>query len=206
MVDTAEVLHLTIAHLGLSAGGVAASAAVAVPLGIAVTRPGRRRAARTVLAVAGMLQTIPSLAVIALAMIAFGLGWKAAVVALVLYGFLPVLHNTIAGLEAVPADLLEAATGLGLSPGQVFRQVEWPVALPVVLAGLRTCTVLTIGTAALAAEIGAPCLGNLIFQGVSTSSLDLTLAGAIPTALLAVAADLGLGAAERRWVPAGVRA
>jgi len=88
----------------------------------------------------------------------------------------------------------------------VLWEVEWPVALPVVLAGLRTCVVLTIGTAALAAEIGAPCLGNLIFQGVSTSSLDLTLAGAIPTALLAVLADVGLGAAERWWVPAGLRA
>ncbi len=206
MVDLAEVLRLTIAHLGLSAAGVAAAAAAAIPVGIAVTRPGRRRMARVALAIAGMLQTIPSLAVIALAMIVLGLGWKSAVIALVLYGFLPVLHNTIAGLEGVPADLREAAAGLGLSPRQVLWQVEWPVALPVVLAGLRTCVVLTIGTAALAAEIGAPCLGNLIFQGVSTSSLDLTLAGAIPTALLAVAADLSLGVAERWWVPAGVRA
>lgn len=205
MVDAFEVLRLAAAHVGLSVAAVAASAGVAVPVGIAVTRPGWRWAAPTILAVAGMLQTVPSLAVIALAMTVLGLGWKAAVLALVLYGFLPVLHNTIAGLEAVPGDLREAAAGLGLSSWQIFRQVEWPIALPLVLAGLRTCVVLTIGTAALAAEIGAPCLGTLIFQGVSTSSLDLTLAGAIPTALLAVAADLGFGAMERLLVPAGIR-
>ncbi len=206
MVDPGEVARLSGYHLALSAAAVAIAAAVAVPLGVYVTRPGRKRLAETVLALAGMAQTIPSLAVIALAMIAFGLGWAPAILALVLYGFLPVLHNTVAGFEGVPDELREAAAGLGLSPRQVLRQVEWPVALPIVLAGVRTCVVLTIGTAALAAEIGAPCLGNLIFQGVSTSSLDLTLAGAIPTALLAVIADLGLGAAERWWVPAGLRA
>ncbi|MBM3267508.1 MAG: ABC transporter permease [Candidatus Sericytochromatia bacterium] len=206
MVDPAEVGRLAAAHLALSAAGVALSAAIAIPLGVYVTRPGRKRLADAVLAAAGMAQTIPSLAVIALAMIALGLGWAPALLALVLYGFLPVLHNTVAGFEGVPADLLEAAAGLGMSPGQILAAVEWPLALPVMLGGLRTCVVLTIGTAALAAEIGAPCLGNLIFQGVSTSSLDLTLAGAIPTALLAIGADLGLGALERRLVPAEVRA
>lgn len=206
MIDYAEVARLAAAHAGLTAAGVAVSAAIAVPTGIAVTRPGRQKLAAAVLALAGALQTIPSLAVIALATALLGLGWLPAIVALVLYGFLPVLHNTVAGFEGVPADLRDAATGLGLSERQVLWQVEWPVALPVVLAGLRTCVVLTIGTAALAAEIGAPCLGNLIFQGVSTSSLDLTLAGAIPTALLAVVADLGLGAAERQLVSRGLRA
>jgi osmoprotectant transport system permease protein len=206
MIDFAEIGRLAASHLALTAAGVAASASIALPVGIAVTRPGRQKLADAVLAAAGMLQTIPSLAVIALAMIVFGLGPVPAILALVLYGFLPVLHNTVAGFEAVPADLREAASGLGLTERQILAQVEWPVALPVVLAGLRTCVVLTIGTAALAAEIGAPCLGNLIFQGVSTDSLDLMLAGAIPTALMAVAADLALGAAERRLVSQGLQA
>jgi osmoprotectant transport system permease protein len=205
VVDPGELARLALAHVALSAAGVAVSALIAIPLGVHVTRPGRRRLAAAVLAAAGTAQTIPSLAVVALAMIVLGLGWAPAILALVLYGFLPVLHNTVAGFEAVPAELREAATGLGLTPRQILGQVEWPLALRYVLAGLRTCTVLTIGTAALAAEIGAPCLGNLIFQGVSTSSLDLTLAGAIPTALLAIVADLALAGLERRLVPEGVR-
>ena len=99
----------------------------------------------------------------------------------------------------------EAALGLGMTPAQVLWRVELPVAWPVILAGLRTATVLTVGTAALAAEIGAPCLGDLIFQGVSTGSVDLILAGAIPTALLALAADSLLGWAGRAAIPAGLR-
>lgn len=206
MVDYAEVGRLTLYHLGLVGAGVALSAAVALPLGIAVTRERWRKHASKVQALAGMLQTIPSLAVVAFAVTLLGLGWRAAVVALVLYGFLPMLHNTVTGLEGVAPDLREAAKGLGLTPRQVLWRVEWPVAMPFVLAGLRTSIVLTIGTAALAAEIGAPCLGNLIFSGVATNSIDLILAGAIPTALLAIGADFGMGAAEKKLIPRGLLA
>ncbi|MBU6429003.1 MAG: ABC transporter permease [Cyanobacteria bacterium REEB65] len=202
MPDLGEVGSLAAAHVGLTLAAVGLAFAVALPAGIMLTRPPLRPCANAVVAVIGALQTLPSLAIIAFAMVWFGLGFLPALAALALYGVLPILHNTLAGLAGVPADLREAARGLGLSPGQVLWQVELPVARPLILAGLRTATVLTIGTAALAAEIGAPCLGTLIFQGVSTGSIDLILAGAVPTAVLAIAVDLALAGFQRSLLPA----
>lgn len=206
MVDPTEVALLTADHLGLTAAGVLGAAAIALPLGVVVTRPGMRRHSGWILALVGALQTVPSLAILAFAMLALGLGGPPALLALALYALLPLLHNTVAGLQGVPEDLREAACGLGMAQGQILWRVELPVALPVILRGLRTATVLTIGTAALAAEIGAPCLGDLIFQGISTGSIDLILAGAVPTAVLAVLADGALSWAGRALVSEGLRA
>jgi len=122
-----------------------------------------------------------------------------------LYSILPVLSNTIVGLEGADRAILQAAAGMGLSEGQILRKVELPLALPVIFAGVRTALVINIGTAALAAAIGADCLGTLIFQGISTGNITILLAGAIPTALLAILFDALLGRLERSLISPGLQ-
>ena len=204
------LLKLTWWHLCIVVLSGAIAVGIALPLGVLVTRPGWRNHAGTVLAMANVFQTIPSLAVIGLssALLAFvklGIGWTPAIVALVLYSILPVLSNTIVGLEGVNQSVLRAARGMGMNNREMLYQIEIPLALPTIFAGVRTALVINIGTAALAAAIGAECLGTLIFQGISTGNLSLLLAGAIPTALLAIAMDAGLGRMERKLVSPGIR-
>jgi osmoprotectant transport system permease protein len=174
--------------------------AVGVPLGILMTR--RRRLARPVLAAAGLLQTIPSLALFGfLIPMPFigGIGARTAIAALVVYALLPILRNTYTGIRSVDPAIIEAATGIGMTPRQRLRSVELPLALPVVLAGVRIATVVSIGLATIAAAIGAGGLGVLIYRGVAIVDHRLILAGAVPAALLALAADAGLGAVEKRF-------
>ncbi len=185
-------------HVGIVALSVGISVGLALPLGIWVTRPRWRGYAGLLLNLANVFQTVPSLAVIGLssalfAIIRLGVGWAPAIVALVLYSILPVLSNTIVGLEGVEQGVRKAARGMGLSGGQILQKIELPLALPVIFAGIRTALVINIGTAALAATIGADCLGTLIFQGIATGNLTILLAGALPTALLAVVLDGALG-------------
>lgn len=204
-----EILRLTALHVGIVALSVMVAIAIALPLGILVTRRDWRSHASAVLAVANVFQTVPSLAVIGLAsallaVVSLGIGWWPAITALVLYSILPVLSNTIAGLEGADRAILQAAAGMGLSEGQILRKVELPLALPVISAGVRTALVINIGTAALAAAIGADCLGTLIFQGIATGNITILLAGAIPTALLAILFDALLGRLERRLISPGL--
>lgn len=205
----AYILRLTALHLGIVALSVGIAVAIAFPLGILVTRREWRRHAPAVLALANVFQTVPSLAVIGLASALFaairlGIGWWPAITALVLYSILPVLSNTIVGLEGVDNAIMRAAAGMGLSKRQILAKVEIPFALPVIFAGVRTALVINIGTAALAAAIGADCLGTLIFQGISTGNITILLAGAIPTALLAILLDSLLGSLERRLISPGL--
>ncbi|MFQ5583606.1 MAG: ABC transporter permease, partial [Calditrichia bacterium] len=181
-----------------------------LPLGILVTRPGWRQHAGTVLAMGNTFQTVPTLAVIGLASAALsvfnaGIGWWPAILALVLYSILPVLTNTIAGMEGVPESAMRAAKGMGFSGYQLLFKIELPLAFPVILAGIRTAVVINIGTAALAAAIGADCLGTLIFQGISTGNMNILLAGAVPTALLAVIVDLIFSGIEYLKTPPGLK-
>lgn len=204
-----NILHLTALHLGIVALSVGIAIAIAFPLGILVTRREWRRHVSAVLAMANVFQTVPSLAVIGLAsallaIVSLGIGWWPAITALVLYSILPVLSNTIVGLEGVDSAIIRAATGMGLSKRQILAKVEIPFALPVVFAGVRTALVINIGTAALAAAIGADCLGTLIFQGISTGNITILLAGAIPTALLAILFDALLGRLEHRLISPGL--
>src|SRR5215218_10856085 len=140
-----------------------------------------------------------------------GIGWRAAVVALVLYALLPVIRNTVTGVEGVERGVREAALAMGMTDRQILRQVELPLAAPVILAGVRVATVISVGVATIAAAIGAGGLGTLIFRGLRQYDNRLILAGAIPAALLALAADAGIGliesslAARRRTARAGVR-
>ena len=144
---------------------------------------------RYLLRAADLIQTIPSLALFGLLLPWLGVGPRMAVVALFAYALLPILRNTVAGLQSVPAPIKEAAVAMGLTPRQVLREVELPLAAPAIVAGLRIATVTTIGTATIAAAVGAGGLGTFLYRGLATLEPNLLLAGAIPAALMAVVAD-----------------
>lgn len=198
----AELLSLTAQHLLLVAASTAAAVAIGLPLGIAMTR--RPRLARPILAAAGLVQTIPSLALFGFLIplpLLGGIGTRTALVALILYALLPILQNTYAGIRQVDRTVVEAATALGMTPRQRLRMVELPLALPVILAGVRIAAVVSVGTATIAAAIGAGGLGTYVFRGIATVDTRLILAGAVPAAALALLVDALLGAVERSRRP-----
>lgn len=202
----AEILTLTGEHLVLVAVSTFLAVAIGVPLGVLLTR--RPRFARPILGFANVVQTVPSLALFGFLIplpLVGGIGGKTAVVALLVYALLPILRNTHAGILSVDPAVVEAAMGLGMTSGERLRSVELPLALPVLLAGIRVATVISIGLATIAAAIGAGGLGVLIYRGIATVDNRLILAGALPAALLALGADFLLGFAERRWSPARAR-
>jgi osmoprotectant transport system permease protein len=176
-------------HLLLSIASLAVGLAISVPLGIAVSR--RPRLAEWALALAGVIQTVPSLALLALMVPLLGgtIGFAPAFVAMTLYSFLPILANTVIGLKGVDPALIEAARGLGMSERQMLLRVQLPLAAPVLIAGIRTATVLVIGTATLATPVGETTLGNYIFAGLNTRDHASTVFGCICAALLAVLLD-----------------
>jgi len=194
-----EILEATAAHLSLVVISMAIAIAIALPLGMfIVQRPALRSIA---LGIASVFQTIPSLALFGfLIPIPFigGIGRRTAIVALVLYALLPILRNTYVGLTGIDPAVLQAAEAMGMTSSQILWRVRLPLALPVILAGIRTATVITIGVATIAAAIGAGGLGTFIFRGVAMVSDAVILAGAIPAALLAILADILLAQLERR--------
>ena len=194
-----EIAALAAQHVMLVAAATSIAVAIGVPLGVALSR--RPRLARPILGAANVIQTIPSLALFGFLIpvpLLGGIGARTAIVALVLYGLLPILRNTHAGIRSVDPAVLEAADGLGMTRGQRLRFVELPIAMPVLVAGVRVAVVVGVGLATIAAAIGAGGLGVLIYRGVATVDHRLILAGAIPAALLAVLFDALLGLAERR--------
>jgi ABC-type proline/glycine betaine transport system permease subunit len=195
----AEILEATANHLALVLIAMAFAIAIAVPLGMLVVH--RRTLRNIALGVASVFQTIPSLALFGfLIPIPFigGIGRRTAIVALVLYALLPILRNTYVGLTGIEPAVLEAAEAMGMTQWQILWRVRLPLARAVILAGIRTATIITIGVATIAAAIGAGGLGTFIFRGVAMVSDAVILAGAVPAALLAIAADLLLGWLERR--------
>lgn len=195
----AEILSATADHLLLVVIAMLIAMATAVPLGMfIVQRPALRAAS---IGIANIFQTIPSLALFGLLIpIPFigGIGRRTAIVALVLYALLPILRNTYVGLSGIDPAVLEAAEAMGMTSTQILFRVRFPLALSVILAGIRTATIITIGVATIAAEIGAGGLGTFIFRGVALVSDSLILAGAMPAALLALLVDFLLGLLERR--------
>jgi osmoprotectant transport system permease protein len=191
------------AHLLLVGVSLLAAIAVAVPLGVVASR--RPRLGRLLVGAAGILQTIPSLALLVLLIPAFGIGSPPALVALFLYGLLPILRNTHAGLEGIPEPLRESARALGLTPGAQLRLVELPLAMPSIVAGIKTAAVINVGTATVGALIGAGGFGQPILTGIRLDDFGLILQGAVPAALMAVAVERLFDAVERRVVPAGLR-
>jgi osmoprotectant transport system permease protein len=194
-----EILSATLDHVGLVLIAMLIAVAISVPLGMFIVY---HKTLRTLaLGVASVLQTIPSLALFGfLIPIPFigGIGKRTAIVALVLYALLPILRNTYVGLTTIDPAILESAEAMGMSRQQIMFRVRFPLALSVILAGIRTATILTIGVATIAAAIGAGGLGSFIFRGVALVNDALLLAGAIPAALLAILADFLLGRLERR--------
>jgi osmoprotectant transport system permease protein len=194
-----EILSATLDHVGLVLIAMLIAIAISMPLGMLIVyHKGLRRLA---LGIASILQTIPSLALFGfLIPIPFigGIGKRTAIVALVLYALLPILRNTYVGLTTIDPAILESAEAMGMTRRQIMLRVRFPLALSVILAGIRTATILTIGVATIAAAIGAGGLGSFIFRGVALVNDALLLAGAIPAALLAILADLLLGRLERR--------
>lgn len=198
-----EILALSLEHLWLVVVSVVTAVVIAVPVGIALTR--RPRLRRYALGFANIAQTIPSLALFGFLLplpYAGGIGKRTAIIALVLYALLPILRNTVLGILGVDAAVRESAVAMGMTPSQILRQVELPLAVPSILAGIRIATVVTIGGATIAAAIGGGGLGVFIFRGIAMVDTTTILAGALPAAMMALLADEGLGWIERKLSPA----
>jgi osmoprotectant transport system permease protein len=197
-----EVLELTLEHLWLVGASTVLAVLIGIPLGVAITRwPSLNK---PVLGSANIIQTIPSLALFGFLLPAPWIGARAdrlAILALTLYALLPLIRNTYTGIKGVDPAVVEAGRGMGMTGQQLLWQVELPLALAVIVAGVRVATVLSVGLATIAAAIGAGGLGEYIFRGLAMVNNQLILAGAIPAAVLAISADVGLGWLEKRLSP-----
>ena len=198
-------LNLIYQHVNMVFMSMSIAAFIGLAIGIIFTRPGFKKYAGTVMYIVGLGQTIPSLAVIALAMSFIGIGFKAAVFALSIYSILPVARNTLAGITSVPSWIIDAARGIGMPKYKILFEIELPNAMNVILTGFRVALIINIGTAALAFLIGAGGLGDHIFTGISLMRMDKLLAGAIPTTLLALFADYLCELLGYLIIPKGLR-
>jgi osmoprotectant transport system permease protein len=197
---TSDIIELTLEHIVLVVSAMSIAIAIGVPVGILLTRRVAWR--RPVLTLTNVLQTIPSLALFGFLIplpLLGGIGPRTAIVALVLYALLPIIRNTLTGILGVDAAVRESAVAMGLTSRQILRQVELPLAARTILAGIRIATVTTVGTATIAAAIGAGGLGVFIFRGVASVDSVQILAGAVPAALIALISDGGLGWIERKF-------
>ena len=197
-----DIADLTLEHLWMVGISTLIAVAVGIPLGILISRKPMLRS--PVIATANIIQTIPSLALFGFLLPTPWIGDRAgrlAILALTLYALLPLIRNTYAGIEGVDRAVVEAARGMGLTDWQLLFKVELPLASSVILAGIRVAVVISVGLATIAAAIGAGGLGELIFRGLAMVNNSVILAGAIPAALMALAADLLLGWLERRLAP-----
>lgn len=191
-------------HIELVAASTVAVIVIAVPLGILLTRPGLRRLANPVLALANIGQAIPSIGVLVLLAVTVGIGFQKALIALLLYSLLPVLRNTMVGLDQVDRSLIDAARGMGLTKTVVLVRVELPLAVPVMLAGIRVALILNVGTATLATFTNAGGLGTLIDTGITLNRVPILLTGSVLTAVLALTVDWLAGLAEQILRPRGL--
>jgi osmoprotectant transport system permease protein len=189
-------------HIAISASALALAAAIAIPMGIVAAR--RADVALAAINAANIGRTLPSLAVLALAMPILGTGFAPSLVALTLLALPPILTNTIAGLIGVEPDIVDAARGMGMTARQILRRVELPLATPVMFAGLRTAAVQVVSGAVLAAFIGGGGLGDFITAGIAMMATPLLLVGAIPVTLLSLGTDFLFGTLERRLTPRGL--
>ena len=196
------ILSLTGRHLVLVALSLLAAIAVAVPLGLLLDTA--RGSAEAVIRGAGLMQTVPSIALLACMLPLLGIGMIPALVALFLYSLYPILRNTHTGLRDAAPAAVAAGTALGMTRGQVLRQIRLPLAAPVIMAGIRTAAVINVGTATLAAFIGAGGLGDPIVAGLALSDRRMILSGALPAALLALLVDWSLGLVEKAVKPRGI--
>lgn len=199
------ILGLIWQHLCLVAMSMALATAVGLSIGILLTREPCKKFAGIGMYIVSLGQTIPSLAVLALAMSFLGIGAKPAILALTIYSILPLARNTLAGIMAVPPPLIDAARGMGMPVGRILWEVELPNAMQVIITGFRVALIINIGTAALASLIGAGGLGDLIFSGISLMEPDKLLAGAIPVTLMALMADYLCDLGQLILIPSGLQ-
>lgn len=199
-----DIVFLSQQHMVLVGASGGAAILVGVPVGIWLSRPRMERHAETVMQIFNIGTTIPTLAVLALSMTILGIGFPPAFFGLFVASLLPIVRNTYAGLLAVPAHLKEAATGMGMTRRQILMRVEIPNALYVIFSGIRTALAINVGTTPLAFLIGGGGLGELIFTGIDLMNTGMLLAGAIPTAALAVLVDFTMAQAQLRLIPRGV--
>ena len=199
-----DIVYLGQQHIVLVLTSGIAAILVGVPVGIWLSRPSMERSAETIMQIFNIGTTIPTLAVLALSMTVLGIGFVPAVFGLFVASLLPIVRNTYAGLLAVPPHYKEAAHGMGMTPWQILWRVEIPNALYVIFSGIRTALAINVGTTPLAFLIGGGGLGELIFTGIDLMDFGMLLAGAIPTALLAVLVDFLMGQAQLYLIPKGV--
>jgi len=205
MAPTMKVLTATTRHLQIVAAAELLAIVVGIPIGFMSTRRTFRFVSPVLIGAANVGQTVPTLAFIGIAGAVLGMGYKAAVVALFVYAMLPIIRNTYAGIRSVDPAVKEAAQGMGMSRWQVTWKVELPLARPVILAGIRTSTVVNVGTAAVAGMIGAGGLGEIIITGIAVRVTQLILQGAAPTAALAVILDALFSGLEELVTPRGLK-
>jgi len=200
--NSSYILEKVGEHLYLAGIAVLLACAVGIPVGFLITN--NKRVASIVVGIANTIQTIPSLALFAFAISVFGIGADNAIFALFLYALLPIIKNTLIGIRNVSPTMIEAARGMGMSRAQIMFQVEVPLAISVIMGGVRIATVTAIGIATIATLIGAGGLGQLIYQGIGMMNYEMIFAGAICSAALALLADFLLGLVEKKLTSKGL--
>ena len=193
--ESDKLLLQTVQHLGLTFISLFFAIAIGLPLGILIAR--KRKLSSSILGFAGILQTVPSIALLGFMIPILGIGVKPAIVALLIYALLPIIRNTYTGIIGIEPTIVEAAHAMGMTRNQVLYKVQLPLAMPVILAGIRTATVINVGVATLASYIAAGGLGEFIFGGISLNNTNMILAGAIPAALLAIILDFSLSLIQK---------
>ena len=204
LLDPGRLLDATLRHLQLVAVSTVVVVLLAVPLGILATRPSARRFVPLIIGLGNVAQGVPSLGVLVLLAIYVDIGFTPAIAALVLYAFLPILRNTIVGLQQVDPFVIESGRGMGMSRTTVLRRLELPLAVPVMLAGIRTAAVINVGTATIATLVNAGGLGDIIYQGLVLNRLVVTVVGALLAAVLALFIDYLAGLLEQALRPKGL--
>ena len=199
-----DIYRLLIQHLQLVFYSASIAITIGLTIGIVLTRGFMRRYRETILNLLGICQTVPSLAVIAIAMTYLGIGRKTAIFALVVYSLLPIIRSTVAGIFQVDPALVDAGHGMGMTPRQVLFKVEIPNAMYIILTGIRTAVVINVGTAAMSFLVGGGGLGDLIFSGLAMVDAGLMLAGAVPTAFLAIILNWGFERLENLIISPGL--
>jgi len=193
-----RVVEKIIEHFFISTISLLIGIVIAVPLGIFLTRT--KKLSKIVMSIASILQTLPSLALLAIMVPIFGVGVKPAVVALVIYSLLPILRNTYLGIESVDKDLVDASKGMGMTRMQIIRKVQIPIAIPIIISGIQLSAVYLVSWATIASYIGAGGLGDLIFMGLNNFNFYAILAGSIPVTLMALMMDYLIGLLKKMFV------
>ncbi|MCJ7690768.1 MAG: ABC transporter permease/substrate-binding protein, partial [Clostridiaceae bacterium] len=198
-----QLFKLLMEHIQLTVMAVLIAIVIGVPLGILIIRV--KKLAKPIIGLANVVQAVPSLALLGFLIPALGIGSKPAIVMVVLYSLLPIIKNTYTGLNNINPDMLEAAKGIGMTNGQILKMVQIPLALPIIMAGIRISAVTAVGLMTIAAFIGAGGLGYMVFAGVQTVDNNMILAGAIPACILALLIDFIVGLIEKSVSPNGIK-